>query len=111
MASRAFLKGFRESPRRVRMVAAMIRGKRAEDALAILRFQQRKAARMLTKVLNSAIANASENEQADADKLVVTKVEIDGGPVQKRWLPRSMGRANRLNRRTSHVTVTVDVPE
>jgi large subunit ribosomal protein L22 len=109
--ARAFLKSFRESPRRVRMVAAMIRGKRAEDALAILRFQPRKAARMLTKVLNSAIANASENEQADADKLVVTKVEIDGGPVQKRWLPRSMGRANRLNRRTSHVTVTVEARE
>jgi large subunit ribosomal protein L22 len=109
--ARAFLKSFRESPRRVRMVAAMIRGKKAEDALAILRFQPRKAARMLTKVLNSAIANASENEQADADKLVVTKVEIDGGPVQKRWLPRSMGRANRLNRRTSHVTVTVEARE
>jgi large subunit ribosomal protein L22 len=109
--ARAFLKGFRESPRRVRMVAEMIRGKKAEDALAILAFQPRKAAKMLTKVLNSAIANATENDEADADALVVTKVEIDGGPIQKRWLPRSMGRANRLNRRTSHVTVTVDVPE
>jgi large subunit ribosomal protein L22 len=109
--ARAFLKGFRESPRRVRMVAEMIRGKRAEDALAILAFQPRKAAKMLTKVLNSAIANATENDELDADALVVTKVEIDGGPIQKRWLPRSMGRANRLNRRTSHVTVTVDVPE
>jgi large subunit ribosomal protein L22 len=109
--ARAFLKGFRESPRRVRMVAEMIRGKKAEDALAILAFQPRKAAKMLTKVLNSAIANATENDELDADALVVTKVEIDGGPIQKRWLPRSMGRANRLNRRTSHVTVTVDVPE
>jgi large subunit ribosomal protein L22 len=109
--ARAFLKGFRESPRRVRMVAEMIRGKKAEDALAILAFQPRKAAKMLTKVLNSAIANATENDELDADALVVTKVEIDGGPTQKRWLPRSMGRANRLNRRTSHVTVTVDVPE
>jgi large subunit ribosomal protein L22 len=107
----AFLKGFRESPRRVRMVAEMIRGKKAEDALAILAFQPRKAAKMLSKVLNSAIANATENDELDADSLVVTKVEIDGGPTQKRWLPRSMGRANRLNRRTSHVTVTVDVPE
>src|SRR4051794_2432322 len=107
--ARAFLKSFRESPRRVRMVAELIRGKKVEDALAILRFQQRKAARMLTKVLNSAIANASENEQADADKLVVSSIAIDGGPVQKRWLPRSMGRANRLNRRTSHVTVVVNV--
>jgi large subunit ribosomal protein L22 len=93
------------------MVAEMIRGKRAADALSILRFQQRKAAKMLTKVLNSAIANATENDQADADALVVTKVEIDGGPIQKRWLPRSMGRANRLNRRTSHVTVTVEAAE
>ena len=109
--ARAFLRGFRESPRRVRMVAEMIRGKKAADALSILRFQQRKAAKMLTKVLNSAIANATENDQADADALVVTKVEIDGGPVQKRWLPRSMGRANRLNRRTSHVTVTVEAAE
>jgi large subunit ribosomal protein L22 len=109
--ARAFLKGFRESPRRVRMVAEMIRGKKAEDALSILAFQPRKAAKMLTKVLNSAIANATENDELDADALVVTKVEIDGGPIQKRWLPRSMGRANRLNRRTSHVTVTVDVPE
>jgi large subunit ribosomal protein L22 len=66
---------------------------------------------MLTKVLNSAIANASENDQADADTLVVTRVDIDGGPVQKRWLPRSMGRANRLNKRTSHVTVVVDAAE
>jgi large subunit ribosomal protein L22 len=109
--ARAFLKGFRESPRRVRMVADMIRGKKAADALAILRFQQRKAAKMLTKVLNSAIANASENDEADADTLVVTRVDIDGGPVQKRWLPRSMGRANRLNKRTSHVTVVVDAAE
>jgi large subunit ribosomal protein L22 len=109
--ARAFLKGFRESPRRVRMVAEMIRGKKAEDALSILAFQPRKAAKMLHKVLNSAIANATENDELDADQLVVTRVEIDGGPIQKRWLPRSMGRANRLARRTSHVTVTVDVPE
>jgi large subunit ribosomal protein L22 len=62
-------------------------------------------------VLNSAVANATENEKADADKLVVTKVNIDGGPTQKRWLPRSMGRANRINRRTSHLTVVVDVAQ
>jgi large subunit ribosomal protein L22 len=109
--ARAFLKGFRESPRRVRMVAEMIRGKRVADALTILKFQQRKAAKMLSKVLNSAIANASENDQADADSLVVKSVAVDGGPVQKRWMPRSMGRANRLLRRTSHVTVVVDTAE
>ena len=62
--AQAFLKGFRESPRRVRMVAEMIRGKKVEDALSILAFQPRKAAKMLTKVLNSAIANATENDEA-----------------------------------------------
>ena len=110
--ARAFLKGFRESPRRVRMVAEMIRGKKAEDALAILAFQPRKAAKMLTKVLNSAIANADRERRGwTPTPWWSPRWTIDGGPIQKRWLPRSMGRANRLNRRTSHVTVTVDVPE
>ena len=109
--ARAILRRFRESPRKVRAVADMIRGRSVDDALSILRMQQRKAATMLQKVLGSAIANATENEKADADKLVVTKVFIDGGPIGKRWMARSMGRANRLNGRTSHVTVVVDVPE
>jgi large subunit ribosomal protein L22 len=108
--ARATLRRFRESPRKVRMVADMIRGRSVDDALSILRLQQRKAAKMLSKVLGSAIANATENDKADADKLVVTNVSIDGGPVTKRWMPRSMGRANRINSRTSHVTITVDVP-
>ena len=109
--ARATLKRFRESPRKVRMVANMIRGRSVDDAMSILKLQQRKAAKMLTKVLGSAIANATENEKADADKLFVTSVSVDGGPVTKRWMPRSMGRANRINSRTSHVTITVDVPE
>jgi large subunit ribosomal protein L22 len=108
--ARAILRRFRESPRKVRMVADMIRGRSVDDAMSILRLQQRKAAKMLSKVLGSAIANATENEKADADKLVVTNVSVDGGPVTKRWMPRSMGRANRINSRTSHVTVVVDVP-
>ncbi len=89
------------------MVADMIRGRKVDEALSILKFQPRKAARMLSKVLTSAIANATENEKADADKLVVTGVAIDPGPIEKRWLARSMGRANRIQRRTSHVTVVV----
>ncbi len=109
--ARAVLRRFRESPRKVRMVADMIRGRSVDDALSILRLQQRKAAKMLSKVLGSAIANATENEKADSDKLVVTKISIDGGPVTKKWMPRSMGRANRILSRTSHVTIVVDVPE
>ena len=107
----AILRGFRESPRKVRVVADMIRGRPVSEALSILRIQRRKAAEMLEKVLGSAIANAAENDKADADRLVVTRVAIDGGPVQKRWMARSMGRANRIIKRTSHVTVVVDIPE
>jgi large subunit ribosomal protein L22 len=106
--ARAVLRGFRESPRKVRVVADMIRGRPVADALSILRAQRRKAAEMLTKVLSSAIANAAENDKADADTLVVKQVSIDCGPVQKRWLARSMGRANRIIKRTSHVTVVVE---
>jgi large subunit ribosomal protein L22 len=109
--ARAILRGFRESPRKVRVVADMIRGRPVADALTILRMQRRKAAEMLTKVLSSAIANASENDKADADQLVVTAVAVDCGTVQKRWMARSMGRANRIIKRTSHVTVVVDIPE
>ena len=66
---------------------------------------------MLAKVLTSAIANATENEKADSDKLVVKNVVINPGPVTKKWMARSMGRANRILGRTSHVTVVVDIPE
>jgi len=106
----AILRKFRQSPRKVRMVADMIRGRQVADAIAILNFQQRKAAKMLSKVLSSAVANATTNEKADADALKVTKITVDPGPVEKRWLARSMGRANRVNRRTSTVTIFVDVP-
>src|SRR3954468_19185113 len=109
--ARAILRRFRESPRKVRMVAEMIRGRSVDDAVSILKLQQRKAAKMLSKVLGSAIANATENEKADPDHLVVTQVFIDGGPVTKKWMPRSMGRANRILSRTSHVTVVVDIPQ
>lgn len=109
--ARAILRGFRESPRKVRVVADMIRGRPVAEALSILRLQRRKAAEMLSKVLGSAIANAAENDKADADRLVVRAVAIDGGAVQKRWLSRSMGRANRVNKRTSHVTVVVDLAD
>ena len=107
----AVLRRFRQSPRKVRMVADMIRGLQVAEALSILNLQPRKAARMLSKVLSSAVANATTNDKADADALVVTKVNIDPGPTEKRWLARSMGRANRINRRTSNVTVVVDVAQ
>ena len=109
--ARAVLRKFRQSPRKVRAVADMIRGRGVADAMAILKLQPRKAARMLGKVLASAVANATTNEKADADALSVAKVMVDPGPVEKRWLARSMGRANRINRRTSNVTIVVEVPQ
>lgn len=109
--AQAMLRRFRQSPRKVRMVADMIRGRNVAEALSILDLQPRKAARMLSKVLGSAVANATTNDKADADALVVVKVNIDPGPTEKRWLARSMGRANRINRRTSNVTVVVDVAQ
>jgi large subunit ribosomal protein L22 len=107
----AVLRRFRQAPRKVRMVADMIRGRNVAEALSILDLQPRKAAKMLSKVLSSAVANATTNDKADADALVVIKVNIDPGPTEKRWLARSMGRANRINRRTSNVTVVVDVAQ
>jgi large subunit ribosomal protein L22 len=107
----AVLRRFRQAPRKVRMVADMIRGRNVAEALSILDLQPRKAAKMLSKVLSSAVANATTNDKADADALVVIKVSIDPGPTEKRWLARSMGRANRINRRTSNVTVVVDVAQ
>jgi len=106
----AILRGFRESPRRVRVVAGMVRGKNVGDALTILTLQNRKAAAAIKKVLTSAIANASENDKADADKLFVKTITVDGAAMTHRWLPRSQGRANRINRRASHITIEVDVP-
>ena len=81
----AHLKGFRQSPRKIRPVADLIRGRSVEEAMAILSLQPLKAARILGQVLRSAVANAEENESADPDKLVVTEVKIDAGPMLRRF--------------------------
>jgi large subunit ribosomal protein L22 len=107
MDAKAIIRYTRMSPRKARIVANMIRGKDVDEAMAILRHQQRKAARIMRKLLVSAIANAHTNFSLDVDNLVVKQVQVDGGPIIKRFSPRAMGRANRLNRRTSHVTVVV----
>jgi len=107
----AVLRRFRQSPRKVRMVADMIRGRQVAEALSILNLQPRKAAKMLSKVLSSAVANATTNDKADADALVVTKVSVDPGPTEKRWLARSMDAPTGSTGRTSHVTIVVDVAQ
>ena len=97
----------RISPQKVRLVADQVRGKSVSSALEILTFSNKKAADIVKKVLNSAIANAEENHGADIDNLSVTKIYVDEGPVMKRMMPRAKGRADRILKRSSHITVVV----
>jgi len=108
MEAKAVLRDVRMSPRKGRLVADMIRGKRVEDALAILRFTPKKAARVLTKTLQAAVANATDTQSVDPDKLYVKKTYVDGGTTWKRFTPRAHGRATPIRKRTSHFTVIVD---
>lgn len=107
METVAKLKFARISPQKCRLVADQVRGLPVEKALDILKFSQKKAAAIVGKVLESAIANAEHNEGADIDELAVTQIYIDAGPVMKRIRPRAKGRANRIIKRTSHITLMV----
>lgn len=95
------------SPQKGRLVADQIRGLPVDRALEVLSFSSKKAAGLIKKILESAIANAEHNEGADVDELKVSTIFIDQGPVQKRIQPRAKGRANRILKRTSHITVCV----
>ncbi len=108
MEAKAVAKYMRISPRKVRIVAKNIKGLTVENALAQLRYTPKKAAVILLKVLNSALANAEQKEQIDVDTLYVKNVFVDERPTAKRWRPRAMGRATRIRKRTSHVTVILD---
>lgn len=105
--AKAMVHQVRLSPTKVRQVLALIRGKKAEDALTILRFSPQKAARVVFKVLQSAVANAEHNYGMDTDKLHVQTAFADQGPSMKRFRPASMGRAHPYVHRTSHVTISV----
>jgi len=107
MQVNASLKHARVSPQKARLVADQIRGLRVERALNLLTFSPKKAAGLLKKVLESAIANAEHNEGADVDELKVSAVWVDEGPTLKRLRARAKGRANRILKRTSHINVTV----
>ena len=107
MKARATAKYMRISPRKARLVARNIQGKPVEEALNILKFTPKKAAQLIGKVLHSAVANAEQISGVDIDTLTVKQVIINPGPSWKRLLTRSMGRANRIVKRTSHITVVV----
>lgn len=101
----------RISPMKARRVVDMVRGLPAGDALTLLEFAPQAASETVYKVLASAVANAETGEGLDRGSLVVTKAFVDEGPTMKRWRPRAQGRATRINKRTSHITLVVQPEE
>ena len=107
MQTQAVLKFVRLSPQKARLVADLVRGKKVDEAINTLKFSNQRAAGVIKKVLESAIANAENNNGADVDELKVSEIFVDEGPVMKRISPRAKGRADRISKRTSHITIRV----
>jgi len=107
MEAKALAKYIRISPRKVKPIADLVRGKSVDEAKAILKFTPRKGAKILLKVLESAVANAENNYDMNADELFVSEVYANQGPSMKRFKAGSMGRANPILHRTGHVGVVV----
>jgi large subunit ribosomal protein L22 len=105
---KAILKNYRQSPRKVRLIADLVRGKRAADALTTLNFVDKRASGPFAKVISSAIANAKQ-QGADEDKLFIKTVEVNKAPTFKRFMPRARGSASRINKRNSHISVELGV--
>lgn len=108
METRAVAKFVRISPRKIRLVMDQVRGKQVGEALNMLSFAPQRGARILKKLVNSAIANAEQNTSVDVDSLYIMRVYADEGPTLKRWRPRAQGRATSIRKRTSHLTVVLN---
>jgi large subunit ribosomal protein L22 len=98
----------RISPRKARLVTELVKGKPVEEALTILKFLPKKGAHLMRKTLRSALANAEQDPNIDVDTLYIKRIYVDEGPTMKRWRPRAMGRATRILKRSSHITVVLD---
>ena len=107
MTTTATLKYTHLSPQKMRLIADQVRGMSADQAVTLLSFSNKKGARIVKKVLESAIANAENNNGVDIDDLKITAIQVNQGPTMKRLRPRARGRADRLLKRTSHLTVEV----
>ncbi|MFH1262316.1 MAG: 50S ribosomal protein L22 [Pseudomonadota bacterium] len=107
MANQAKASYLRVPPRKAKLVVDMVRGKNANDATAILLHTRHKSAKMISKVLKSAIANASQASRVNVDALYVKEICVNPGPIIKRFTPRAMGRGTRVNKRTSHIVVVL----
>lgn len=108
--AQAVLRFVRVAPRKAKPVIDMIRGQQVPLALAMLKHTPRHAARVVEKLLRSAVANAEQKEMGDSESMVISKAFVNGGPIFKRFRARSMGRANAIQKRTSHITVVVAAP-
>jgi large subunit ribosomal protein L22 len=108
MEVRARLRFARIGPRKARLVADLIRGKGSEEAVNILTFTKKGAAKILVKLLRSAIANATQKKTIDIDRLYVKQIMVDHGPMMKRFMPRALGRATMIRKRSSHITLVLD---
>jgi large subunit ribosomal protein L22 len=111
LEARAHARFVRIAPRKVRMVMDLIRGKKLEEALAILKFTPRSASKVLEKLLLSAAANAQNNNDMDRESLYVAKCYADQGPTLKRFRPRAQGRAAMIRKKTSHITIILEEKE
>jgi large subunit ribosomal protein L22 len=107
MEVRAVSKYLRVSAQKTRLVADMVRGKKVDEALVLLRYTPKKSGRLISKVLRSAVANAENTQSADVEKLYVKAIMVDQGPRLKRFRPRAMGRATRIIKPSSHITVVL----
>ncbi|SHH45643.1 50S ribosomal protein L22 [Tepidibacter thalassicus] len=107
MEARAIAKFVRISPRKAGQVVDLVRGKNANEALAILKYTPKAAAPIVAKVIKSAMANAENNYNMDVDKLYVAEIYANQGPTMKRYMPRAMGRATTIRKRTSHIGVVL----
>ncbi len=108
MEFKAIGRYLRISPRKARMVIGELKGRKAEEAVGMLTFTPKKAAHLVLKVLKSAVANADQNPDIDVDTLKVKSIVVDEGPTMKRFMPRAMGRATAIHKRTSHITVVLE---
>lgn len=108
METRAKLRYSRLSAQKTRLVVDMVRGKGIQDALNILKYSPQKAASIVAKLVSSAVANAEQKGVSDVDRLYVKTITVDQGPVLKRFLPRAQGRATKIRKPTSHITVVLD---
>ncbi len=108
METKAVARFVRISPQKIRVVMAQIRGERVEDALGLLTFAPQKGAKILKKLVDSAVANVQENTDMDVDNLYISRIYADEGPTHKRWRPRALGRATKILKRTAHLTVVLD---